>query len=212
MAAPNATATPLRVLALVCTLKPSPAPSSTAQIAEQLLAPMRRDGAVCDQVRCVDANLLPGVETDMGEGDEWPALHRQIEQADIVVFATPTWLGQMSSVAKRVLERLDAALSETEDDHRPVMVGKVAVVAVVGNEDGAHAIVADAFQALNDIGFTIPAQGCTYWNGEAMQAVDFADLDHTPETVTRTAGNAARNAVHLAALLREHRYPPYPAG
>lgn len=74
----------------------------------------------------------------------------------------------MFSVAQRVLERLDAELSDTDDAGRPRMVGKVALAAVVGNEDGAHKIVADLFQALNDIGFSIAAQGCTNWNGEAM--------------------------------------------
>jgi hypothetical protein len=80
---------------------------------------------------------------------------------------------------------------------------------VVGNEDGAHKIVADLFQSLNDIGFSIPAQGCTYWNGEAMQGGDFKDLDEVPEAVATTTESAARNAVHLAGVLRRHGYPPY---
>jgi hypothetical protein len=106
-----------------------------------------------------------------------------------------------------VLERLDAELSEMDDEGRPAMVGKVAVaavVAVVGDEDGAHKIIADLFQALNDTGFSIPAQCATYWNGEAMKPVDYQDLDSTPEAVESTnATVAARNAIHLATLLRE---------
>jgi multimeric flavodoxin WrbA len=126
--------------------------------------------------------------------------------ADILVFATPTWLGHMSSVAQRVLERLDGELSETDDSGRPLVTGKVAVVAVVGNEDGAHAIMADAYQGLADVGFTIPAQGGTYWNGEAMQGVDYIDLDETPEAVASTTTTAAENAAHLARLLKENPY------
>jgi multimeric flavodoxin WrbA len=125
------------------------------------------------------------------------------------VFATPTWLGHMSSVAQRVLERLDAELSETDDAGRPILVGKVAVVAVVGNEDGAHKIVADAFQGLNDVGYTIPAQGCTYWNGAAMEKTDFNDLNEVPEAVASATAAAARNAAHLAHTLRSQEYPPY---
>lgn len=200
---------PLRAVSLVCTLKPSPAPSSSIVIAEQLLTPMRTAGVECEVLRCVDHALLPGVEADMGPGDEWPAVLEKIVAADIIVVSTPTWVGHMSSVAQRVLERLDAELSETDDAGRPRQVGKVALAAVVGNEDGAHKIVADLFQALNDIGFTIPAQGCTYWNDEAMGGRDFKDLDETPEAVASTTETAARNAVHLARLLREHPYPPY---
>ena len=87
------------------------------------------------------------------------------------------------------------------------MFGKVAVVAVVGNEDGAHKIVADMFQGLNDIGFTIPAQGCTYWNNEAMNPVDYQDLDETPKAVASTNATSAANAAHLARLLRGDMYP-----
>lgn len=43
------------------------------------------------------------------------------------------------------------------------MYGKVAMVGVVGNEDGAHKVTADVYQALNDVGFTTPAQGGPYW-------------------------------------------------
>ena len=93
------------------------------------------------------------------------------------------------------------AVSATGDDGRPAMFGKVAVVSVVGNEDGAHKIIADVFCAMGDLGFTIPAQGSTYWNDEAMGGRDYRDLDAVPEAVAATTANAARNAAHLAALL-----------
>lgn len=197
----------LRVLALTCTLKPSPAKSSSDLIARQLLDLFAERGATGEVVRVVDHDVKPGVEADMGDGDAWPDIRRKIAAADILLVATPTWVGHMSSVAQRVLERLDAELSETDDEGRPAMFGKVAVAAVVGNEDGAHKIIADLFQALDDIGFTVPAQGATYWNGEAMQGGDYLDLDETPKAVVSTNETVVRNAVHLANLLREHQYP-----
>jgi len=199
--------TPLRALALVCSLKPSPAPSSSQLLAEQVLEQLSGHGVEGTVVRVVDHNVLPGVEADMGEGDAWPGIREQILDADILVFATPTWLGHMSSVAQRVLERLDAELSVTDDEGRPHLTGKVAVVAVVGNEDGAHKIIADSFQALNDVGFTIPAQAGTYWNGEAMLPGDYNDLDETPEAVASTNATAASNAAHLARAMRTQVYP-----
>ncbi|SIN54567.1 manganese transport protein MntH [Mycobacteroides abscessus subsp. abscessus] len=78
---------------------------------------------------------------------------------------------------------------------------------MVGNEDGAHKIAADLFQELNDIGFSVPAQGCTYWNGEAMHKKDHRELDSVPEAVASATASAAHNATHLARLLREYRYP-----
>jgi hypothetical protein len=42
-----------------------------------------------------------------------------------------------------------------------------------------------------------------------MGGKDFNDLDEVPEAVASTTESAARNAVHLAALLRQHGYPAY---
>ncbi|HEU5128266.1 MAG TPA: NAD(P)H-dependent oxidoreductase [Glycomyces sp.] len=198
----------LTALALICTLKPSPAPSSSDLIASQVLAELSGLGVRGDHIRVVDHDVRPGVQTDMGGGDQWPSIRSRILAADLLLLSTPTWLGHPSSVAQRVLERLDAELSETDDEGRPSMFGKVAAVAVVGNEDGAHKIVADCFQALNDIGFTIPANGCTYWNSEAMNPKDYLELDGPPAAVDSANKTLAANAVHLARLLQERRYPP----
>ncbi|MBW8871795.1 MAG: flavodoxin, partial [Leifsonia sp.] len=73
-------------------------------------------------------------------------------------------------------------------------------------EDGAHGIIADIFQALNDVGFSIPSQGSTYWNGDAMGSVDYKDLDETPEAVESTNATVAKNAAHLARLLADRPY------
>ena len=198
---------PLRALALVCSLKPSPTPSSSDLMARQVLEELAKHGVTGDVVRVVDHDVKPGVEVDMGEGDEWPAIREQMKAADILIVSTPTWVGHMSSVAQRVLERLDGELSETDDSGRPLVTGKVAVTAVVGDEDGAHKITADLMQGLNDIGFTIPAQGGTYWNDEAMGSRDYLDLDETPEAVASTTATLAENAAHLARALRATPYP-----
>ncbi|SMO98872.1 Multimeric flavodoxin WrbA [Geodermatophilus aquaeductus] len=200
------TASP-RALALICSLKPSPAPSSSELLASQVLAALGEQGFTSEVVRVVDHDVKPGVEADMGEGDAWPGIREKLMAADVLVVSTPTWVGHMSSVAQRVLERLDGELSETDGSGRPLVTGKVAVVCVVGNEDGAHKISADLFQGLNDIGFTIPAQGVTYWNDEAMGGRDYKDLEETPEAVASTTRTLAENAAHLARTLRAQPYP-----
>jgi multimeric flavodoxin WrbA len=199
--------TPLRALALVCSLKPSPAESSSDLIARQVLEQLAGHDVAGEVVRVVDHDVKPGVEKDMGEGDAWPGLREKVLAADILVLATPTWMGQASSVCMRVLERLDAELSEKDDRGRPSVFGKVAVVAVVGNEDGAHHISSQVFQALNDVGYSIPAQAATYWNGEAMHGTDYKDLESTPEVTASTNATVAANAAHLARLLQGANYP-----
>ncbi|WP_336660155.1 flavodoxin family protein [Leucobacter sp. USHLN153] len=196
-----------RALLINCTLKPSPQPSSGDVLGEQVLGALREHGVHGASLRAVDHRIMPGVEADMGEGDAWPEIREAVMQASILVFVTPTWLGQHSSVAQRVLERLDAEISETDEAGRPTMFGKVAVPVVVGNEDGAHHICGILAQSLSDVGFTIPAQASVYWNGRAMEGVDYRDLDETPEPVASAISTAAVNAAHLASLLQREPFP-----
>jgi multimeric flavodoxin WrbA len=197
----------LRALALSCTLKKSPAPSSSVLIGQQLLDALAEHDVEGELVRVVDHDVRFGVSTDEGDGDQWPAIREKVLAADILVIATPIWMGQPASVCKVVLERLDAELSETGADGRMTTYDKVALVGVVGNEDGAHHTCAEVFQALDDTGFTIPAGGATYWVGEAMQGTDYDDHDQTPEATAGTTATAAANAAHLAGLLKGAGYP-----
>jgi len=199
--------TDLSCLVLSCTLKRSPAESSSDLLGSQVLDAFRDLGVAGTIERVVDHDVRFGVSTDEGDGDGWPMLRRKMLDADILVLVTPIWMGQPASVAKVVLERLDAEISETDDEGRPLTFGKVAAVGVVGNEDGAHHTSAEIFQGLNDVGFSLPAQAVTYWVGEAMQAVDYQDLDRTPEKTAGTTEVLARNATHLARLLKQSAYP-----
>lgn len=201
--------TELTAFALNCSLKPSSADesSSTDKMLSDLLDALKPHGVKGEIVRGLDHDIKPGVESDMGDGDGWPAIRAKIVAADIFILGTPIWMGQPSSVAKRVLERLDAFLSETDDKGRMPAAGKVALVAIVGNEDGAHHCHAACFQALNDVGFTIPANAGCYWVGEAMGSVDYQDLDSVPDKVQETLDMAAANAAHLASLLKKTAYP-----
>ncbi|UNO38837.1 NAD(P)H-dependent oxidoreductase [Streptomyces sp. MST-110588] len=201
-------ATNLSAIALVCTLRPSPSPSSSALLARQVMAAFADLDIHGETVRVADHDVRPGVQIDMGEGDAWPALREKIQAADILLLATPIWLGHPSSVAQRVLERLDAELSETDDEGRLLTYGKAAAVAVVGNEDGAHKVSADLFQGLNDVGFSLAPGAVTYWVGEAQQGTDYQDLDATPSAVAKTTRTLAVNTAHLARLLKSGPYPP----
>ena len=197
----------IKATMLVCTLSSSPAESSSDKMAKDVGTALEGHGVDCTYFRLADYNLMPGVEIDMGEGDEWPLIRQHIVDSDILIVATPTWVGHMSSLAQRALERMDAEISIEDDEGRPGMFGKVAGVAVVGNEDGAHKICGDLFQALNDIGFTLPAQAATYWNDEAMGSRNYKDLEEIPKAVESTTSTLAKNLYHLATLLKSNQYP-----
>jgi len=199
----------LRALALSCTLKRDGEESSTDLLLCRMLAAFEAHDVEGSLVRVVDHDVRPGVTSDEGDGDEWPAIRSQVLAADIVILGTPIWLGSPSSVCRRVLERFDAFLGETDDRGRVVTYDRVAVVGAVGNEDGAHHVAAELYQALADVGFTIPASAQAYWVGEALGSIDYKDLDPPPDSVASSMADVARNASHLAQLLKDS---PYPAG
>ena len=198
----------LKAIAINCSLKADDADPSSTDAMIALIARHFSDHevSVSPTIRMAAHDIKPGVSSDEGDGDAWPELRQRILDHDILIFGGPIWLGQISSVAKRVLERMDAFLSETDDAGRMPSFGKVAVAAIVGNEDGAHHCTAQLFQALNDVGWTIPAAGACYWVGEAMGSVDFKDLPKTPEKTDQTAAMLAANAAHLAGLLKREPY------
>lgn len=198
----------LNALLLNCTLKKSPAESSSAVLGGEILSALSEHDVRGQEIRVVDRDIRFGVSIDEGDGDQWPALREQMLQADIFVLVTPIWLGQPSSVCKMVLERLDAELSESDDQGRMLTYGKVAGIGVVGNEDGAHHVTAELSQALGDVGFSVPANGVTYWVGEAMQGIDYKDKSPRPEKTAATTRTLAANAAHLARLLARSPYPP----
>ncbi len=197
----------LTALAINCTIKPSPAESSCERMLGLIADALEGHGVTTETIRAVDLDIKPGTSSDEGDGDEWPGVRQKVLAADIFILGTPVWVGNPSSVCRRVIERLDAFLGETDDKGRMIATDRVAVSATVGNEDGAHNVSAQVFQALNDFGFTIPANGHAYWVGEAMGSVDFIDLDPVPEKVTGVIDTLARNAVHLAERLAASGYP-----
>lgn len=197
----------MKALILNCTLKQSPTESSTEALSRVVMRKLASEGVQTRLIRLVDLDIRPGVTSDEGDGDQWPEIHAALLESDILVLATPTWLGQPSSVAQRALERMDAMLSETRDDGTPVAYNRVAGIVVTGNEDGAHHIIAVVAQALIDIGYTVPGQAWTYWNrGPGPGEEVYLNSDET-EWSNTTGETAAVNLVSVARALRAHPIP-----
>jgi multimeric flavodoxin WrbA len=197
----------MRALVVNCTLKPSPAASNTDALAAVVVTALEKAGVEVDTLRAVDHDIKPGVSSDEGSGDAWPAIRRRLLEAEILVIATPTWLGQPSSVSKRVLERMDAMLSETDDDDRPVAYNRVAGVVVTGNEDGAHHVIGEINAALVDIGYTLPGQNWTYWNKGPGPDPSFTETDEGHDWSEKTGRAMASNLVAIARALADKPVP-----
>lgn len=197
----------LKALVLNCTLKSSPQVSNTEALARVVMMALDKHGVESELLRVLDYNVRPGVSSDEGNGDEWPGIRSKILASDILIMASPTWMGQQSSVAKRVLERMDALLSEQDEQGRPVAYNRVAGFVVTGNEDGAHHVINEMAGALLDIGFTVPGQAWTYWNKGPGPGESYLDTDYRHDWSQRTGETAASNLVAVASALRDRPIP-----
>jgi len=194
----------MRAVVLNCTLKKSPDDSNTDQLAEVVVDELRARQVDVRTIRVVDHHVPPGVATDLGDGDDWPRIHDELLQAEILVIATPTWVGHPSSVAQRVLERMDAMISETDDEDRPVAYNRVAGVVVTGNEDGAHHVISEIAGGLGDIGYTIPGQAWTYWNRGPGPGPSFSETEEGHEWSAKTGRAMAANLCAVAVALAKN--------
>jgi multimeric flavodoxin WrbA len=204
---------PIRAIYFNGTLTPSPGESHTDLLIEASAHILRQQGVEVDVVRAVDHAIAPGVQPDMTEHDAsedaWPALWQLVLRADIIVLATPIWLGDASSVTRRVIERLYSESGELNDQGQSIFTGKVGGCLVGGNEDGMKHVAREALYALQHVGCTIPPQADAGWVGEAGPGPSYgdelddgshagADNDFTKRNVTIMAWNL----LHLARMLR----------
>jgi multimeric flavodoxin WrbA len=200
----------MKALVLNCTLKASPSRSNTEALADVVVEALEKEGVEITRVRLADHAILPGVSSDEGAGDDWPGIHEKLLGSEILVVATPTWVGRPSSIAQRMLERMDAMLSETDDEDRPVAYNKVAGVVVTGNEDGAHHVISEISGGLADIGYTIPGQAWTYWNKGPGPGPSYSETDEGHDWSAKTGRAMASNLVAVAKALAASPVPAPP--
>ncbi len=200
----------LRAVVLNGTLKPSPELSHTEGLISIATHILTGVGARVDVVRVVDHTIPPGVHPDMREHgwdvDDWPDLHhRLVEPADILVLATPVWLGDQSSMTRLAIERLYGWSSDLNPAGQWSYYGKVGGALVTGNEDGGKHCAAQMLYALSHIGFTIPPQADSYWNGEAGPGPSYLDGNRGAQNnwTTRNAVFATWNMLHTARRLKD---------
>ncbi|WP_331771277.1 flavodoxin family protein (plasmid) [Embleya sp. NBC_00888] len=200
----------LRALFVNCTLKRSPAVSNTQGLVDLSRGIMTRHGVVVDQIRAVDHEIATGVWPDMSDrgwpGDEWPALYERVLAADILVLAGPIWLGDNSSVLKRVVERLYACSGLLNDAGQYAYYGRVGGCLITGNEDGVKHCAMNVLYSLQHLGYVIPPQADAGWIGEVGPGASYLDPGSGgPENdfTNRNTTFMTWNLMHLARLLKD---------
>ncbi|QCK16892.1 flavodoxin family protein [Mangrovivirga cuniculi] len=201
----------LKAIFINCTLKKSPRLSNTEKLMEVSMGIMEREGVNVEYVRLVDLNIAPGVLPDMTEEgwekDEWPELYKKIADADILVVGTPIWLGEMSSEARKLLERIYAMSGKKNDKGQYVFYGKAGGCIITGNEDGVKHCSMGILYSLQHVGYTIPPQADAGWIGEVGPGPSYADKDSggpESEFTNRNATFMTYNLLNIASLFKSN--------
>ncbi|MFB9293034.1 flavodoxin family protein [Persicitalea jodogahamensis] len=210
----------LKALYINCTLKKSPRQSHTAGLMEVSRHIMDAEGVGTELLRLVDYDIAPGVQPDMTEvedsgieTDDWPKIYEKVKAADILVIGTPIWLGERSSVATQLIERLYAMSAMRNDKGQYVYYGKVGGCVITGNEDGIKHCAMGVLYAMQHVGYSIPPQADCGWIGEVGPGPSYLDqkahaLDNS--FTNRNTTFMTYNLLHLARMLKENGgYPTY---
>lgn len=201
----------LRALYVNCTLKRSPQLSHTQGLMDRSITLLEAEGVHVETLRLVDFAVADGMSPDLRqEGwteDAWPdVIWPKVRQADILVIGTPIWLGEPSSVSRRLIERLYAMSDETNEKGQPIFYGKVAGTVTTGNEDGVKNSGKHLLYGLQHIGYTIPPAAETGWMGPIGPGPSYLDEGSggpENEFTTTTLTAMSWNLLHLARMLKD---------
>lgn len=204
----------LRACYVNCSLKRDRAASHTELLLDASARLLADAGVAVDRIHLAEHPVPPGVYPDLREHgwaeDAWPALWPRVRDADILVTGTPLWLGEPSSLCRVLIERLYGMSGELNDRGQSVFYGRVAGVAITGNEDGAKHAAMSMLYGLQHLGYTIPPQADCAWLGEIGPGPSYGDrtedgrragFDH--DFTQRNTTILSWNLVHLARLLKQ---------
>ncbi|MDR9401033.1 MAG: NAD(P)H-dependent oxidoreductase [Psychroflexus sp.] len=207
----------LKAIYVNCTLKKSPEISHTDGLMQVSKNIMRNEGVTVDELRLVDHDIAFGVYPDMKkhnwEKDDWPGLFDRIFAADILIIGTPIWLGEKSSVAQLLIERLYSMSGETNEKGQYLYYGKAGGCIITGNEDGVKHCAMGLMYAMQHIGYSIPPQADAGWIGEVGPGPSYLDeasgaVDN--DFTNRNTTFMTYNLMHLAKMLKDNGgYPFY---
>jgi multimeric flavodoxin WrbA len=198
----------LSAVFLLGTLKKPQVFSHTRALCDVVAEVLKRQENVrSDIIRLRDYRIEAGTQTEIDD-DDWPSIVEEMKAADIVIFATPIWWGIQSSLIQRAIERLDELNDELLDTGKSVFHNKVGGIVITGAEDGAEHIIGNILNFMTFNGFSIPPNPAVAWLGDAEgETADSLRGKFRRGSVRSSIKTFARNAAHLARMLKGNPYP-----
>jgi multimeric flavodoxin WrbA len=201
----------LKALVLNASLKHEPGLSNTEELSQLVLEEMKKQHSKLETkiIRLADKNIPAGLSFKESKDDDWPEIVEKIKAAEIIIFATPIWWGQRSSLMQRIIERMDALDEEYLANGRSALLNKVAGVVITGSEDGAQQTLGSIMEVLTFMNFTLPPEACAYWVGEVGQdSKQDREKRLANKSTKHMAHNMARNLIFYAQLLKKYPLEP----
>lgn len=205
----------LKAVFINCSIKKDKTKSHTQRLMNRVSGVMEQEGVKTEQIYALEHNIAFGMLKDgkeEGQKDDWPSLQKKILTADVLVIGTPIWLGEKSSVATLVIERMYAYSGDENKKGQYVYYGKTGGCVVTGNEDGVKNCSKDILYALQHVGYTIPPQADCGWIGEIGPGASYGDTTKNSEApagydndfTNRNATFMAWNLMHTARILKDN--------
>jgi len=206
----------ISALFINCSIKKDKSQSHTQLLIDKAAAIMQKVGVKIDQIYALDHQIAFGMIKDgktEGLKDDWPEIQSRIMAADILVIASPIWLGVKSSVATLVIERMYAYSGDYNAKGQYLYYGKTGGCLITGNEDGIKHCSMDLLYALQHIGYSIPPQADCGWIGEVGPGPSYGDKvegSNIPagfdnEFTNRNTTFMAWNLMHMARMLKNNK-------
>lgn len=190
----------MKALYLNCSLKSGDDESNTAALMQESVKIMAEQGIESEMVRIADKHIKATVSPDEKD-DDWPGIFQKVLDSDIVVIGSPIWIGNMSSLACKLLERIYAHSGERNDKGQYIYYGRVGGCVVTGNEDGGKHVTRDILYGMQHVGFAIPPQVDAYWVGEAGPGPSYMAAGRDNEFTQRNIRTLSWNLIHFARML-----------
>ena len=158
----------MKAILLLATLKKD-RPSNTEALCRFFTDKLDSKGILHETIKLVDYNIPPGTYSRMKEDDQWPAIQDKILESDLVIFATPVWWNNHSSLMQRAIERLDELHDHLMEGKPSGLEGKAGGIIVTGDSDGAMGVISGIANFYNAIGIAFPpfASLTVLWDRQA---------------------------------------------
>jgi len=209
----------LSVIYINCTLKRSPEKSHTSTLMQLSQNILKKENVKFEEIRFIDKEVAVGVYPNMTnhgyEKDDWPSIQKKIMDADILIIGSPIWLGQKSSEAQKLIERLYGMSGEINKKGQYIYYGKVGGCMITGNEDGAKHCSMGILYSLQHVGFSIPPQADCGWLGPIGPGPSYGDTEWKDKKISppkgfdsdftnRNVTFMTYNLLHLAKMMKQN--------